>query len=763
MDVWKELARIVAPFDVSVIERALAGEPTRFDVDGQWYAHHHGDPRCMGKLDAFDGAALLAGTQAVCWLGTHLPVGDARRAAVPVLHAKIVARLANPELLLYSGSPQRRQLAGPPHRSYDWRGQPEDSGVDTGAIVDAQNYLYFRPALLVGDADHAIARSGAELNYPNQTFPYSGLYHVWRVARSPGVAAIAARAATSPLPGGAYELDPRRSAPAIVAEVRDRYGLDELAATLYLQLLALADCGDAWLREVNGWTKKTHDAAAGALLAAGLVITASHPRANRKLALAGTWEKLFPPHPAIERWKLEHHDARMDGKALAAPLGRVLPLRPVHELFAAAWQRTLDAATHEPRPTIVAGRDWIAELRAAPDDDNLRQVWGDWLAQQGDARGELVTIQCRRKELARTGGDPAAIAELAAAADAVIAKYRDAWIEAVHPFVEDVHFDRGAITGITVRAPMFAKHAPAIVAALPLLEELVPFHTGGIGPIPRKHLELLVGCAELARLTRLDFTPDHYLASADELQVLLAGEFLPRLRSLRLGYHRGGEGFSTTGAELIAGCERLAELRFLELPGNLLGLPAMTALLAAPSLRSLEVLRVPYNGLRSGDVDALIDQLERGALPALRVLDVSNVIDTTDITKACTWHRNRIGLDRQQRLLHVLAERQGSAARYREDAAADVGAQGGFTGRQLEQTGRFPFAELAKSGTSRCVVCRRKIAIRTLRIGIERELDAVGRVTSWLHPECRSGCPELQDLTDLDERLTRNSHGVWPG
>jgi hypothetical protein len=29
----------------------------------------------------------------------------------------------------------------------------------------------------------------------------------------------------------------------------------------------------------------------------------------------------------------------MEGNALAAPLGRVLPLRPLHELFAAAWQR----------------------------------------------------------------------------------------------------------------------------------------------------------------------------------------------------------------------------------------------------------------------------------------------------------------------------------------------------------------------------------------------------------------------------------------
>jgi hypothetical protein len=314
---------------------------------------------------------------------------------------------------------------------------------------------------------------------------------------------------------------------------------------------------------------------------------------------------------------------------------------------------------------------------------------------------------------------------------------------------------------------MFAKHGTVIAKALPLLDELVLFNTGGIGTIPASHVEQLGACAEFATLSRLDFTPDHYLATIDELRALLAAPHLPRLRYLRLGYHRRGEGFEARGAERIASCERLAELRFLEIAGNTLRRAGVEALFASQHFARLEVLRVPYNELRTNDADALIAKLEAGALPALRVLDVSNVIEAEAITKACSFYRNRVGLDRQQRILHVLAARHGAADRYRDDdapkpGARGAGAQGSFTGAVLAQTGHYPFVERAKSGRSTCVVCAKKITDGELRIGIERMLDAVGKVTSWLHPDCRGGCPELQTIDDLDDRLRENSSEPWP-
>jgi len=340
MDAFEELRRIIAPFDVEQIDHALADRPSTFDVDARWYSSHEGPPKTTSDRSPFNGNALLAGIQAVCLLGSYLPVGDPRRLGVPRLHAKILARLANPELLLFGGS-RELKIEGKPYVAPGYQTNPSQHGVDNGALVVAHGYVYFRPARIAPTDTENLARvrDSAELHYPLSTFPWSGLYHVWQAALSPGVAALVARAVDTPLPAGSSELDPRRSAPAVVDAVQARHQLDRDAATLYLQLLALVDCGDAPTRELNGWSQAKHKKAAAALVTAGLVVETKHPRANRKFVLDGPWEQLFPPHPAVEPSKLPLYEARMVNGALAAPLGRVLPLRPLHEVFAAAWQR----------------------------------------------------------------------------------------------------------------------------------------------------------------------------------------------------------------------------------------------------------------------------------------------------------------------------------------------------------------------------------------------------------------------------------------
>jgi hypothetical protein len=340
MDVFDELKRIIAPFPIEQIDHALADRPSTFDVDARWYSSHDGPPKTTSERMPFNGDALLAGMQAVCLCGTYLPVGDPRRLGVPKLHAKILARLANPELLLFGGT-RATKIEGKPYVAPGYQSNPSQHGVDNGAIVVAHGYVYFRPARITAtDTDNlARAREAAELHYPMQTFPWSGLYSVWQAALSPGVAALVARAADSPVPAGGSELDPRLSAPAVVDAVAAHHKLDRDAATLYVQLLGLVDCGDAPTRELNGWTQTKHKKAAAALVSAKLVLETKHPRANRKFVIDSPWEQLFPPHPAIEHQKLPLYDAWLDKGALAAPLGRLLPLRPLHEVFADAWQR----------------------------------------------------------------------------------------------------------------------------------------------------------------------------------------------------------------------------------------------------------------------------------------------------------------------------------------------------------------------------------------------------------------------------------------
>jgi uncharacterized protein (TIGR02996 family) len=734
MDVFGELRRFIEPFDASAIEAALQGRASVFDVDGAWKPHHHGRPRAGGG-PAFDGDALLAGMQAVCFLGTYLPATDPLRRAVPGLYAKIVERLNNRELLLYAGYGERTPAGG--------------------GVVVGSNYTYFCPAKLTMHDRTRLAAS-AELSYPNAIYPWASMYPVYSVVGTAGVKALVARAAASPVDGS--ELDPRLSAPALVAEVMKARKLDEDAATLYLQLLALVDCADVLTREIGGWTAGQHKKAGAKLVAAKLVRDDKQPRANRKYTLPGMWEKLFAPHPAVERWKLELYGARLETKALAAPLGRLVPLQPIHELFAAAWARVASAdAPESNRPTVAVGRDWIADIRAAPEDDALRMVYGDWLTEQGDPRGELVTIQCRRVQLARAGESTT---QIEAAERALIAKHGDVWAEQIHSYVESHRYDRGFITSITVHAPTFVKHARKITEALPLLETLELSAGASPGPIPRAHVVALSACEAFSKIRRLDLTNDHYLMSTDELELLLEAPQLPRLRWLRFGFHRGGEGWGKRGAELIAGSPRLTELRFLEIAGQNLERAGAELLFDAKNLAKLEMLRLPYNGLKSKDATRLVELLEEGALPALRVLDLSNVLETEYVTAACSFHRNRIDLEVQHEIVKVLAARRGVTAPYATDVATGR-AQGGFTNEVLPQTGRYPFAERAKSGASKCVACREKIAQGSVRIGIERMLDAVGRVTSWVHPDCRMQVPELQALANLDEVLTENSD-VWP-
>lgn len=339
MDAFEELKRIIAPFPIDAIDAALSDRPSTFDVDGRWYSNHEGPPKTTSDKAPFNGDALLAGMQAVCMLGTYLPTGDARRLAVPKLFAKIQARLANPELLLFGGA-RAPKIDGKPYVAPGYQSNPSEHGVDNGALVVAHGYLYFRPARIAADdeANLARVREATELHYPMQTYPWSGLDPVWQVAKSAGVQAIV-DGVDSALAPGSSELDPRLSAPALVQEVAGKLGLDPDAATLYLQLLALVDAGDAPTRELNGWTQTKHKKAAAVLVAKGLVREEKLPRANRKFVLDSPWEQLFPPHPACEQQKLPLYGARMERGALAAPLGRVLPLRPLREIFADAWQR----------------------------------------------------------------------------------------------------------------------------------------------------------------------------------------------------------------------------------------------------------------------------------------------------------------------------------------------------------------------------------------------------------------------------------------
>lgn len=78
--------------------------------------------------------------------------------------------------------------------------------------------------------------------------------------------------------------------------------------------------------------------------------------------------------------------------------------------------------------------------------------------------------------------------------------------------------------------------------------------------------------------------------------------------------------------------------------------------------------------------------------------------------------------------------------------------------RGKQKSTAFPYAELAPSGRSSCLVCTEKIAKDEPRVAIEREIDAGGFTrmgAGYLHPKCAMNYAETPD--DLADQLEANS------
>ena len=153
-----------------------------------------------------------------------------------------------------------------------------------------------------------------------------------RFLLGPGAAAMAERVDHTPVPVGGFEANPALSVPDLVEQVASPLDLDRNAASAYLQVLTLAEPTSKNLAVWNNWPAKQLRTVLDLLVDRGLLVRGTRARAGRDVFLPGLWEDLKAPNLPIEAWKLPLYEG--------APLdGRVLPLRPLHELFAAAWQR----------------------------------------------------------------------------------------------------------------------------------------------------------------------------------------------------------------------------------------------------------------------------------------------------------------------------------------------------------------------------------------------------------------------------------------
>ncbi|MFK0104347.1 hypothetical protein [Streptomyces sp. NPDC091217] len=305
------------------------------------------DPSAVPARHALSGAV-----ESLAALAYVLPYGHPLRAALPEGLAALRHRLSDPELLLDLGVAWTEKGGSTAVELRKVYGLPQTGGGDAHGRTRAGDALVLRP--WYRDMETVLVRPAA-LGGPDD--PVLGLLEglVGAGSRS-GPRTLRtilgddlARALAAEGPAG-YAQDPSVCVPGLVAEVAAAHGLGEDAAALYLQLLALPDPTDRNCARWTGWKPARMKRARAELAAADLVVEAKRPRAGRTLFLPCGWRDLKAPALPVETWKEALYPVS-DGD-------RTLPLVPVPELFARAWERVRagDAPSYEQLTTRATRR-----------------------------------------------------------------------------------------------------------------------------------------------------------------------------------------------------------------------------------------------------------------------------------------------------------------------------------------------------------------------------------------------------------------------
>ncbi len=311
---------------------------------------------------AFTEGTFRAATISLAMLSYGMPAGDPAREKMCDVYKATTAALSNPTLLLEAGWRYEYDAKNPdagkqliesiigPISQHDTLSVAND-GVISVAIHGYQTLLACRPAALTNDTvldkvANQFAALTAQKNEDNPT-PESHsslkLIQYLRLWRSPDFAALVQQMSEPAIPPGSYEANPKLSAPDVVKAVAKKVKISEEAAILYLQLLTLPDPTDKNVQLWNGWKSAEVKSLSKELADKGVVLEATRARAGRKYFLPGGWEDLKAPHLPLETWKMPLYGMTRDSYQRATPpLARIVPLEPMHQLFAKAWKRICD-------------------------------------------------------------------------------------------------------------------------------------------------------------------------------------------------------------------------------------------------------------------------------------------------------------------------------------------------------------------------------------------------------------------------------------
>lgn len=261
-------------------------------------------------------------------------------------------------------------------------------------------------------------------------------------------------------------------------------------------------------------------------------------------------------------------------------------------------------------------RELFAAVLAAPSDDAPRLVYADALSERDDPRGEFITVQCK---LAAGRSSPRVMKQLRAREAELLAAHREEWFGPIEKWLRQN--DAYGLSQLKVHRGFVMQCRVQVTApdTLALLFEKAPV---------LERLLLRGGPADLApflpQLTHLEAEGD----CAESVVQGLATRALPRLTQLRLEFGFGARGDHRLELsqhpnlevfELTRATERLIERA--NLPPRLVRLtwPGLTQPTVLSGLRALRSLRLGWNELPTGLVDAVLK-----LAPHLERLEVSS-------------------------------------------------------------------------------------------------------------------------------------------
>jgi uncharacterized protein (TIGR02996 family) len=246
---------------------------------------------------------------------------------------------------------------------------------------------------------------------------------------------------------------------------------------------------------------------------------------------------------------------------------------------------------------------FLHAIREQPDDDTVRLVYADWLAENGQPdRGEFIRVQI---ELACTPpteeADERRRRVLLDRQAELLKKHKTVWLAPFLPYAKESSFKRGFVHEIDVPANTFLQQAEKWFAIAPLTR--VKFTNSGMWD--RALLQIADTLFTSPHLSRLEaITLEQQGLRAEHLESLATHPDLSRLRELVLAWNE----LRNEGVTVLANMPQLRHLESLDLRGNGITDVGARAMAQSEYFGRLKELRMTRNPIRNRSWDLLTDR-----------------------------------------------------------------------------------------------------------------------------------------------------------